>query len=94
MNQYLKEMAKECGLDALVTDIQFKGNERIETVQPKHELISTHTGRRTFISNALMKGISANVVMQFTGHSDYKAMKPYIAIAESAKKEAMKLFNM
>ncbi len=94
MNQYLKEMARECGLDTLITGVQFKGNERIETVQPKHELISTHTGRRTFISNALMKGISANVVMQFTGHSDYKAMKPYIAIAESAKKEAMKLFNI
>ena len=87
-------MAKECGLDTLITDIQFKGNERIDTVRPKHELISTHTGRRTFISNALMKGISVNVVMQFTGHSDYKAMKPYIAIADRAKREAMELFNM
>lgn len=93
MNQYLKEIGKLCELDATVTQVQFRGNERIETVRPKHELISTHTGRRTFISNALMKGIPANVVMQFTGHNDYKAMQPYIAIAESAKKDAMKLFN-
>lgn len=93
MNQQLKEVAKECGLNTLITQIHLKGAKRVETVQPKHELITTHTGRRTFISNALMKGIPVNVVMQWTGHSDYKAMKPYIAIAESAKRDAMKLFN-
>ena len=40
-----------------------------------------------------MIGIPPQVVMKWTGHSDYKAMKPYIAIADSAKAEAMKLFN-
>lgn len=29
----------------------------------------------------------------FTGHSDYKAMKPYIDVADAAKADAMKLFN-
>ncbi len=66
----------------------------IDEVYPKYALIGTHTARRTFISNALMMGIPVNVVMQFTGHSDYKAMKPYIAIADRAKSEAMKMFNM
>ena len=28
--------------------------------------------------------------MKFTGHSDYKSMKPYIDITEDAKKEAIK----
>ena len=40
-----------------------------------------------------MLGISPEIVMKWTGHSDYKSMKPYIDIADSAKKEAMKLFN-
>lgn len=93
MNNYLKEMAEVCGLNAPITQIYFRGSERIETVKPKHELISTHTGRRTFISNALMKGIPAEVVMKFTGHSDYDAMKPYIDIVERAKIEAMEKFN-
>lgn len=93
MNDYLKEMAEICGLNAPVTQIHFRGNERIENVTPKYKLISTHTGRRTFISNALMKGIPAEVVMKFTGHSDYDAMKPYIDIAKKAKAEAMEKFN-
>lgn len=40
----------------------------------------SHTGRRTFICNALAMGIPPQVIMKWTGHSDYKAMKPYILI--------------
>lgn len=93
MNEYLKEMAKLCGLNTPISEVYYKGNERIEEVYPKHELISTHTGRRTFISNALMKGIPVDVVMKWTGHSDYNAMKPYIAIADKAKKNEMSKFD-
>ena len=40
-----------------------------------------------------MMGITPNVVMKWTGHSDYKSMKPYIDIADNEKKKAMSLFN-
>lgn len=68
-------------------------NERIEEILPKYELLSSHIGRRTFICNALMLGIAPNIVMKWTGHSDYAAMKPYIEIADKAKETAMSLFN-
>ena len=42
----------------------------------------------TFICNALALGIPAQVVMKWTGHSDYKAMKPYIDIADDIKANA------
>ena len=54
---------------------------------------TTHAGRRTFICNALSLGIPANVVMKWTGHSDYKAMKPYIDIADDIKANAMNKFD-
>ena len=41
-----------------------------------------------------MLGIPPQIVMKWTGHSDYKAMKPYIDIADKAKAEAMKSFNL
>ncbi len=50
-------------------------------------------GRRTFICFALSSGIPPQVVMKWTGHSDYQAMKPYIAIAEKTKADAKKLFD-
>ena len=38
-------------------------------------------------------GISQQVVMKWTGHSDYKAMKHYIDAADEIKAEAMKKFD-
>jgi integrase len=60
---------------------------------PKYKFLGTHTGRRTFICNALMLGISPEIIMEWTGHSDYASMKPYIGVANSMKKKAMELFN-
>ena len=93
MNNYLKELGEICGINAPVTETYLVGGNRIETTHKKYELLSTHAGRRTFICNALMMGIPANIVMKWTGHGDYKAMKPYIDIADDAKKNAMKLFD-
>ena len=56
-------------------------------------LAMTHTGRRTFIVNALSLGITPNIVMKWTGHSDYKAMKPYIDIVDSIKASSMTKFD-
>ena len=63
-------------------------------MHPKYELLVSHVGRRTFICNALSLGIPAQVVMKWTGHSDYKAMKPYIDIADDIKAVSMSKFNM
>lgn len=93
MNDYLKTLGKLCNIDAPTTITYYKGNERIEEILPKYELLSSHIGRRTFICNALMLGIAPNIVMKWTGHSDYAAMKPYIEIADKAKETAMSLFN-
>ncbi len=93
MNSYLKDLAELAGLDNPVHQTHYKGNERIETILPKYAVLSTHDARRTFICNALSLGIPANVVMKWTGHSDYKAMKPYIDIADDIKANAMSKFN-
>lgn len=93
MNDYLKELAEMAGIDEPVRETYYKGNERIDEVTPKYALLGTHAGRRTFICNALALGIPAQVVMKWTGHSDYKAMKPYIDVADSIRADAMSKFN-
>lgn len=93
MNDYIKEMGEICGLNSAETVTYYKGNQRFDEVYPKYSLLGTHTGRRTFICNALMLGISPQMIMKWTGHSDYKAMKPYIDITDAAKADAMKKFN-
>ena len=93
MNDYLKELAELAEINEPVRQTYYKGNERIDEVTPKYALLSTHAGRRTFICNALALGIPPQVVMKWTGHSDYKAMNPYIDIADDIKANAMSKFN-
>ena len=93
MNDYLKELAEMAGIDEPIRQTYYKGNERIDEITPKYALLGTHAGRRTFICNALALGIPPQVVMKWTGHSDYKAMKPYIDIADDIKANAMSKFN-
>jgi integrase len=93
MNNFLKEMAMTCEIDQPITKVYFVGKERQEDTRPKYEWIGTHTGRRTFIVRGLSKGIAPDVMMKWTGHSDYNAMKPYIDITAEARESAMKLFN-
>lgn len=93
MNAYLKEMGKACGLDAPVTESFYRGGKRVDVCNPKWKLLTTHCGRRTFICNSLMMGIQPEIVMKWTGHSDYKSMKPYIDVTNSEKRKSMSLFN-
>ena len=93
MNRSLKELCQLAEINDPIRITTYKGNVRTDTVHPKWELVGTHTGRRTFIVQALSMGISPNIVMKWTGHSDYKAMKPYIDIVDSIKAQSMTKFN-
>jgi integrase len=93
MNDYLKELAEIAEINEPVRETYYKGNEQVEEVTPKYALLGTHVGRRTFICNALSLGILPQVVMKWTGHNDYKAMRPYIDIADDIRANAMDKFN-
>ena len=94
MNDYLKELAELAGIDWPVRQTCYRGNERIDEVTPKYALLGTHAGSRTFLCNVLALGIPPQVVMKWTGHSDYRAMKPCIDITDNIKANAMSKFNL
>jgi integrase len=93
MNDYLKRMGKIVGFNERIRIVYFIGSQRYEEVYLKHELLSTHCGRRTFVVHSLRLGIPAEVVMSWTGHSDYASMKPYIKIVDDLKKTSMQKFD-
>lgn len=90
MNKYLKELCELCGINAPVVKVEYRNGERCEKVYPKYALMGTHAARRSFICFALSQGISPQVVMKWTGHSDYRSMRPYIDIASGVKASAMR----
>ncbi len=93
MNDYIKDLGELCGFNDPITKTFYRGGRRVEETFCKWQLLSTHAGRRSFICLALSIGIPPQIVMKWTGHSDYQAMKPYIEIAEQTKSKAMKLFD-
>jgi integrase len=94
MNEHLKEMGEIAEINTPQRIVYFKGNKRCEEILPKYALLTTHCGRRTFIVNALRLGIPSEVIMKWTGHSDFKAMKPYVKIVDKLKVSEMEKFNL
>lgn len=76
-NAHLKELGRKAGLTGYWIDYEYRLNQKIEVRTPRRDLCS-HTARRTFIVNALNEGVSTDLIMQITSHSNRKAMDPYI----------------
>ena len=89
MNLYLKELCKKAGINKPEEIVRFRGNTREVKIYLKHELISVHTGRKTFVTLSLEKGMSAEEVMTITGHLDYRSFSRYVKITQDRKKAVM-----
>ncbi|HMR83108.1 MAG TPA: site-specific integrase [Niabella sp.] len=89
LNDYVKLLAKEVGINTPVSVVRYKGSKRVEETKPKYQLISAHTGRKTFVTASLEMGMSAEETMSITGHADYKSFKKYLHITNKVKKAAM-----
>lgn len=93
MNKYLKEICELCEFNTPVNIVQYINGKRRDVTLPKWKEISTHAARRTFVCTALAAGVPPTVVMKYTGHSDYKAMLPYIEVTDKSREEGMAKFD-
>lgn len=89
MNDYVKELCQLAGITEQIEIVRFRGTKREAITYPKYELIGVHTGRKTFATLSLEKGMSAEEVMTITGHKDYQSFKRYVKITEQRKKTVM-----
>jgi len=92
-NTYLHELCRRAGIDTPVHTVHFEGAERKEECRPKHELVTFHAARRTFVTQALYLGIPTEVIIKWTGHSSTDHLKPYLEIVEGLKEEQMAKFD-
>lgn len=80
-NLAIKEVARLAGLTNLVT-VHPTGDTSVTVTLPKCELISSHTARRSFATNALLAGIPAPEVMKIGGWRSLSAFMQYIKTTE------------
>lgn len=76
INKNIKLACKQAGIDSQTEIFRTSQNKRIRIAGPKYEFISTHTGRKTFITIAL-QFMSPQSVMQLAGIDSYATLKHY-----------------
>ncbi|GEO08861.1 site-specific integrase [Segetibacter aerophilus] len=89
MNYALKDLCKLACIDEQIEIVRFRGIKREAITYPKYELVGVHTGRKTFCTLSLEKGMSAEEVMSISGNLDYRSFKRYVKVTEQRKKVVM-----
>jgi len=80
-NDYLKTIAQKAGIEETVSKRQTQGATVIHNQQPKYELVTTHTARRSFATNAFLGNVPTIQIMKITGHKTEKSFMKYIRIS-------------
>jgi integrase len=89
-NDYLKNLAKEIGLNSQVMVTKFYGKKRISETYEKWELITSHVARNTCITYLIKKGMIPEMVMQISGHKSRSAFEKYVKISREEAQMAAK----
>jgi integrase len=89
MNEYLKELGKIAEISKMEIIIKTSGKEVREIISPKYELITTHTARRSFATNAYLSNIPAISIMKFTGHLTESSFMKYIKVSQERNAELL-----
>ena len=90
LNSRIKEIAKEAG----ITGKEVVGRQTKDglntTYKERYECITTHTGRRTFITLLKLRGWDDGKITMYSGHKDDRMVKRYTKIKDTA---AFERFN-
>ncbi len=89
-NQKTNETLKELGKFAADTVPQFgqrvetsrtQGGQRSRRLVAKWELLTTHTARRSFATNAYLAGLPLTAIMKMTGHRSEVMLSRYLKVS-------------
>ena len=95
-NQYLKELAERAGavnpaFCSLIERTRTEGGRKETRTVQKWELVTTHTARRSFATNAFLAGLPPESIMKVTGHKSAVMFMKYIKV--TTEQNALLLLN-
>jgi integrase len=80
INEHLKTICKRAKIDEIYKYCRTEGGTKVEYSEPKYKLISTHTARRSFCTNAYNSGMPPHDIMSISGHSKEGILYDYIKV--------------
>jgi integrase len=89
LNEYIKKACEEAKITQPTPVTIFKGKTVTEVTSPKHDLITAHTARKTFITLSNYFGMDVKTIKSITGHKKDSTFDKYLKIADEMKKQKM-----
>lgn len=89
-NEYVKEICRIAKFNKKHSWITLTGTEKVEHSDFRYNLVSSHTGRRTFCTLALKAGIDIKTIMTVSGHKKYDQFMDYVKVDDLDMKEDFK----
>lgn len=92
LNAHVKTLCRMAGIDTPVATYADRGGKRHMEVHPKYELVSSHTARRSYITNMYVEGIlSPEQIRSISGHKSEESFKRYLC--QNLEEEAKEIFK-
>lgn len=82
INLYIKAIGKLAGFTEIIQTEKTKGGLIVKENIPKHQLIMTHTARRSGATNMYLAGIQSIDIMKITGHKTESEFLKYIKVTK------------
>ncbi|MCK5857114.1 MAG: tyrosine-type recombinase/integrase [Bacteroidales bacterium] len=79
-NNAIREVTKLAKIDYKIEQVYKHGNTKRTEVLKKYEMVSSHTGRRSFCTNLFLAGMPTETIMVFSGHKTVHSFMRYLKI--------------
>jgi site-specific recombinase XerD len=88
-NRYLKEIGKKAELTEKIAITKTIAGVKKTEIKEKWELLSSHVGRRSLISNCIMEGINTSSIMLISGHQSLRVFQGYVRVNQQQNAEVL-----
>ena len=88
-NEYIKDCCELAEINQSFTTHWFVGNQKKSLTQPKHRFITSHTARKTFITNSLLLGMEPKAIKKIANIKKDAVLDKYMKVTEAFTDEQM-----
>ncbi len=82
-NKNVKVLCKDAKLDSPFIKHTYKSGKYKQMVYKKHEVTSSHIGRRSFACNSILQGLNTELIMKVGGWKDYSSFQRYVQLSST-----------
>ncbi|MBA5629220.1 site-specific integrase [Moheibacter lacus] len=88
-NEYIKNCCEIAEINQPFTTHWYVGNKKKTLTQPKHKFITSHTARKTFITNSLLLGMEPKAIKKIANIKKDAVLDKYMKVTEAFTDEQM-----